>query len=692
MLFVRGRYAHKVLGRDTSGVLARQDEANLKLRAKVKTLPMCGIFGAVSVKDYFNDTDFLRFVGLTDAVTHRGPDDSGYLAFDLKRGCSADRARFDVFLGHRRLSIIDLSVAGHQPMTDGNARWVIFNGEIFNFLELRAELTSRGHSFSTGTDTEVILHVYDEFGEEGFARFNGMWALAIVDLRAQRIVLSRDRFSIKPLYLLKQGGTIYFASDVRQLLPLLPKRRLDEEVMSVFLGQGLLNHTTATFFSGITQCRPRTNCTICMRTGRVAEHTYWDFPAALPEQTGQQEINQRFRELFLDSVRIRLRSDVSVGVLLSGGLDSSAIAVATNQAVGGSLQTYSIVSNDPRFSEIKFIDALCKECNIANCKIDFSMGDVLETTLRVIDHLGEPFASLSVVANFKTFEKIKQQTDVRVLLSGQGGDEVLLGYLKFFFFHVRSLIRQGRYVSALKELLQSLFQGTVVHQFRLSEARRYLPLLDAVAGNRFLKLKQTRVPVWQCANLGERQILDIERFSVPSLTHYEDRNSMAHSLEVRHPFLDHRLVEFMLTVPPDRILRRGWTKYLLRESFPELPNAVRWRKDKQNFTTPEEAWLRSDLSDFIQCLFKQSFLHDLGVLDAERFLASFRKYQNGSPVLSFGDISRTLIAELWARRFLNGDRPLHSLQLLSQKADHQVLTYLGSESQLNPGNVGVERP
>lgn len=642
---------------------------------------MCGIFGAISTQDYFNDSDFHRFVGLTDAVTHRGPDDSGYLTFDLKRSCSAHPARFDVFLGHRRLSIIDLSVAGHQPMTDGKGRWVIFNGEIFNFVELRTELASRGHSFSTGTDTEVILRVYDEFGERGFAKFNGMWALGIVDARAQRVVLSRDRFSIKPLYLLKQEGSIYFASDIRQLLPLLPNRHLNEEMMSAFLGQGLLNHTTETFFSGIIQCPPRTNCTICMRSGRIVEQAYWDFPPPAQEQKDEKVISERFRELFLDSVRIRLRSDVSIGVLLSGGLDSSAITVAANQIGGGGVHTYSIVSDEEKFSETNFIDVLCKEYSIANFKIGFSVGDALQELLRVIDHHGEPFGGLSVVASFKILETIKQETDTRVLLSGQGGDEVLLGYSKFFFFYLSNLIRNRSYVSGLKEFLQSLFRGTVVRQFRLSEARRYLPVLDSLVGNGFLNLKHTRIPVWQCADLGRRQILDIERFSIPALTHYEDRTSMAHSLEVRHPFLDHRLVEFMLTVPAHLVLRDGWTKYILRQSFPELPNAIRWRKDKQSFTTPEEKWLRESLGNLIEYVFKESVLHDSGVLNATKFMESYRKYKNGSSVVAFGDISRTLIAELWARRFLDGQRLLTSLEPLLLKAGRISLGPIISPSE-----------
>src|SRR5712692_7955051 len=230
---------------------------------------MCGIFGAVRLRGLFEPASFAPFVRLTDVVSYRGPDDSGYLAANGKEGRVlagvVPNAPFDLFLGHRRLSIIDLSAAGHQPMTDGKGRWIVFNGEIFNYVELREELKHCGCEFATGTDTEVILKLYDIFGESAFDRLNGMWAIAIADLPARRVVLSRDRFSIKPLYVLAQDDEFYFASESKQLLPLVPKREPHLGVLSTFLAQGLLDHSQDTLFRGITRVPPKTNLTVSLQ-------------------------------------------------------------------------------------------------------------------------------------------------------------------------------------------------------------------------------------------------------------------------------------------------------------------------------------------------------------------------------------------------------------------------------------------
>jgi asparagine synthase (glutamine-hydrolysing) len=243
---------------------------------------------------------------------------------------------------------------------------------------------------------------------------------------------------------------------------------------------------------------------------------------------------------------------------------------------------------------------------------------------------------------------IKQETDVTVLLSGQGGDEVLLGYLKFFFFHLKMLYLQHRYSQAIFQFGASLWQRTVVNQFTLPSARRYIPALGTGLSRAF-KPGYVPVPIWTCVDIASRQIADIEKYSVPALTHYEDRNSMAHSLEVRHPFLDHRLVELLLNVPPEWKIRNGWTKYLLRHAFPELPDAIRWRRDKQGFLTPEQNWLRHDLKDLIRSTFHNSELSRLGILNDQEFLKYYDRFQRGSPVPE-SDIARTLIAERWMRR------------------------------------------
>src|SRR3984893_10232559 len=220
---------------------------------------MCGIFGAVNIGGFFDYAALERFWKLDGLTSYRGPDDHGVRRLKLKESAGQLGDCFDVFLGNRRLSILDLTSNGHQPMTDHQDRWIAYNGEIFNYLELRHELQIKGHDFSTHTDTEVILHVYSEYGEQGFNRLNGMWAFAIVDIPNRRVVLSRDRFSIKPLYLLRLPGCIYFASEIKQLLPLLPTRRLNVETMSAFVTQGLLDHSHETFFEGSVKALPHTN-------------------------------------------------------------------------------------------------------------------------------------------------------------------------------------------------------------------------------------------------------------------------------------------------------------------------------------------------------------------------------------------------------------------------------------------------
>lgn len=605
---------------------------------------MCGIFAAINTKGFFARSEFSRFCDLTDLTSYRGPDDSGYEAFSIKRQPTDDS--FDVFLGSRRLSILDLSSNGRQPMSDDKGHWIVYNGEIFNYVELRRELESRGHNFRTGTDTEVVLHTYSEYGEKGFCRLNGMWSLAIVDLPRRLVLLSRDRFSIKPLYILQLAGKLFFASEIKQLLPLAPTRKVNAEVMSAFLAQGLLDHSPQTFFAGIVSARPRTNVLVSLDSGELREQAYWEFDRQ-PSTSSPTEAIAEFRSIFLDSIRLRLRSDVRVGVLLSGGLDSSSIAMGCAGIVGNGLKTYSVVSEDGRSDESKFIDVL-RKVGMNNQKITFRPNDVLEDLDRVLYHNDGPVAGFSAIAQYKLFRKIRQDTDVTVLLSGQGGDEVLLGYLKFFFFHLKSLYKQRRYAQAVVQLAASLWYRTVVTQFNLRSARRYV---DKLAPRRWraLGIEHTPVPIWCFEDMYSRQVADIEKYSVPVLTHYEDRNSMAHSLEVRHPFLDHRLVNFTINLPVELKIKHGWTKWVLRQAMTELPSAIRWRRDKQGFLTPEEHWLKKDLRAHIHQMFRNSRLSQAGILNDREFLKYYQRFQNGSDV-DRGDISRTVIAERWMQQ------------------------------------------
>jgi asparagine synthase (glutamine-hydrolysing) len=604
---------------------------------------MCGIFGAINLQGFFGGDKLGFFSRLNDLTSYRGPDDSGVRALTLKTTGAVSSDKFDVFLGNRRLSILDLSPLGHQPLTDHQGRWIAYNGEIFNYLELRSELEARGHRFTTATDTEVLLHTYSEYGEQGFDRLNGMWACAIADLPNRRVVLSRDRFSIKPLYLLQQPGCIYFASEIKQLLPLLPMRRLDENVMSAFLAQSLLDHCEETFYQGIVKLAPRTNLSIFLDTEQIRKRVYWSFPS-WETVYSPHDATEQFRALFLDSIRLRLRSDVKVGILLSGGLDSSAIAVGSRIWSDAQIETYSVVSADGLYDEHEFIDAVVNT-GLKNKKVVFSYDDLVGSLDRVLEHSDEPVGGFSVVAQFKLFEAIKAQGDATVLLSGQGGDEVLLGYLKFFFFNLRALYQQGKFSQALAQIGASLRQRTVMHQFTLRSARRYIPALSPSLRH-VLRVAHQAIPVWECKDIPSRQAADIEKYSVPALAHYEDRNSMANSLEVRHPFLDHRLVEFLISLSPQLKIQNGWTKHVLREAFPELPDMVRWRRDKQGFLTPEKHWLKHDLNECIRATFRGSELSKAGLLDDNKFLSYYGKFQS-SEAIPESDIARIFIAERW---------------------------------------------
>jgi asparagine synthase (glutamine-hydrolysing) len=601
---------------------------------------MCGIFGAVNIERSFSDNDFKRFKELTDIVAYRGPDASGYLA-EAKDGDH----HFKVFLGHRRLSIIDLSDAGMQPMVfDGIS--IVFNGEIFNYVELREDLKKQGILFQTDTDTEVIIKTYLKYGEQGFSHFNGMWAFILYDSNNKKVVVSRDRFSIKPLYYLNQNGCFYFSSEIKQLTPLLIQKNINKRITYHFLKNSLLDQDDETFFQDILKLKPRHNLIIELDKNKVYTREYWQYNYS---EVATKNIEETFRELFFDSINIRLRSDVKVGALLSGGLDSSAISVIADQLSGNQLESFSVISRDKKYSEEKFIDILINENKLKNKKLDFNADAVLESLDKVIFHQDEPFAGFSIVAQHLIFEKIKNETDVKVILSGQGGDEVLMGYLKYYFFNLKDNLKRGNLIEFSNQVFSAAVKGTVFNQFKLSFAKRYIPFM-AKANPKHLLLAFESTNTWQFSSLKERQVMDIEKFSVPALAHYEDRNSMAFSIESRLPFLDHRLVEFLINVPVSYKLKDGWTKYLLRKSILEMPEKIRWRKDKQGFVNPEASWIRNELQPKVMSLFKNSVLAREGIIDEKLFLEEYSKFLKRRGALNEFDVIRLLIAEIWARR------------------------------------------
>jgi asparagine synthase (glutamine-hydrolysing) len=609
---------------------------------------MCGIFGAVRLKGVFNEENWYQFKELTDMISYRGPDGSGYYSIDTHSGSEYDKKNFTIFFGHRRLSIIDLSSQGAQPMSKGNLV-ITFNGEIYNYLELRTELKAKGCFFETNTDTEVILKLYETFGEKGFAKMNGMWAFSIYDKINSKMILSRDRFSKKPIFYYQDEDHFYFSSEIKQLLPLVKEKAPNKSVLTSYLKQGVVDTSSQSFFKDINRIEAKTNLTIHLNTGSTQRHQYWDFETISPSSNTEEE----FRFLLEDSVKLTMRSDVPVGCMLSGGLDSSSISVIAHK-MNPEIETFSVVSDDKKMSEEPFIDIVVNRIKMRNHKLNFDANHVIRNFDTVLKHQDEPFFNLSVLAGYSILKKIKDDTDIIVLLNGQGGDELLMGYLKYFFFYEKDLMNRGQYMKAAGLLLSAIYNRTILNQFNLGKAKRYLPGHLSKKSS-YIQINGVElVDTWSFRDMRHRQILDIDKFSIPGLCRYEDRNSMANSLEMRIPFLDYRLVSFCLNLRNDLKIQNGWTKYILRKVMTDLPNEIRYRRDKKGFSVPEESFLRNELKDDILSIKNYSVLHEMGIIDKDSFIHYYNDFLEGKGhYTEFTDITRVYIAEKWARNNFN---------------------------------------
>jgi asparagine synthase (glutamine-hydrolysing) len=623
---------------------------------------MCGIAGIFSFSPKTPVTSG-QIKKMTDAIRHRGPDDEGiYL-------------NGPIGLGHRRLAIIDLSADGHQPMAGpGGATRIIYNGELYNYLELRAELKAQGHQFKSQSDTEVILHAYQEYGPDCLARFNGMFALALWDERQQRLFLARDRFGIKPLYFHRAAHQLLFASEIKALLPLLENRpQPNQKLVYDFLTTGMLDHTDDTFFAGI-QKLPPAHYLLVTASGEETIKRYWDFAvnnAVMPlAEKVVEEKSREFFELFTEAVRAHLISDVAVGSCLSGGLDSSAVVsvistlIAQNQAeaVGARQQTFSACYKNSVIDEQRHIDAVVQSSGALSHRVFPQAAGFLQALPQLLWHQEEPFTGSSIYAQWEVM-RLARENGVIVLLDGQGADEQLLGYRKFYVFYVLELLRRRHLLLGLKESAKHFSSWNVLKTLQLRRGLRYVPgrnfgstataktLLQNGFAARFDELP---ISLNRQADFGERIKADMTRFSLPVLLRYEDKNSMAFSREARVPFLDHRLVEYVAGLPLNLKLRDGWTKYCLRRGAHNIvPRQILQRKDKLGFATPEDEWLRRALKDEVRQIFQQAaFLPEF--IKLPELQNHFDAFVRGKrPLLSSEFFFRFYIFEQWAKIFFS---------------------------------------
>ena len=542
---------------------------------------MCGIAG------FWGPPDRALLDRMTTVLQHRGPDDDGHLETEAAS------------LGFRRLSIIDLA-GGHQPMSTPDGRLhLVFNGEVYNYRELRDELRPLGHRFATESDSEVVLHAFEEWGVDAFRRFNGMWALGLLDERGDspRLVLCRDHFGIKPLSWARAAGRTLFASEIKGLFaePALTPEP-DEQTVLDYLLTGLHDHRPQTFFAGVRQLPPA-HWAVIEGDGSLHEEAYW---TPLLRRDGVPD-PARFRELFVRSVERRLVADVPVGTCLSGGLDSSSIVCTMEQllkqrvpdarSMGDHLKTFTALFDGDPIDERGYAQAVLDETDAEPTYIHPSSERFFEEIEDFVWHLEEPTVSTGPYAQWCVQREARKQ--VTVLLDGQGGDELLAGYVPYQWYFLRQLAGERQWRRLAREAWLGRDVVWPLIRRRLGESRHALPSRSLLRPDWLARMappQDERVT----GTLKERLLQDLMASSLPSAIRYEDRNSMAHSLEARLPFLDQELVEWVLTLPEEAFVRDGWARIIVREGLADLlPKKVRERRWKVGFTTPEMRWLKA---------------------------------------------------------------------------------------------------
>jgi asparagine synthase (glutamine-hydrolysing) len=611
---------------------------------------MCGIAALLRLDG--RPVDPAVLARMSDSLIHRGPDGGGVHLVG------------PVGLGFRRLAILDLSSAANQPMASEDGGLVlVFNGEIFNYVELRAELAARGHRFRSTGDTEVLLHAYQEWGRECLPRLNGMWAFLIHDRRRGVLFGARDRFGIKPLYRYRNAAVFCAASEIKAIRASGTYRdAIDWERASNFLHRGALDEGEETLYTGICQVPPGTAFE-ADRGGRVTEWRYWSLDA-VPLADVRDPIGS-FRDLFEESVRLRMRSDVPVGVCLSGGLDSGSIICAAarerrrvNHAAGGadggadgpSLQAFCYMS--PEFDESPYIDDLLAATGAEIKRLETGPEELWERLPDVLAYHDEPVYSMTALVGFELM-RLASRHGIRVVLNGQGADETAAGYFSYFRNYWRELVAEGRLGRAWREIggYAVTHEASFVRLLLATVEDAVRWRLSALPSYRQIAVRRRRRALeqdpWFRPDLtarsspesaAERRESDlaaalkhsVARASLPLYLRVEDRNSMAHSVEARLPFLDYRLVALLFNLEAEWKLRGGLNKFVLREAMRgRIPESVRGRKDKMGFPIPARKWFARELYAPVRELLTARAVRERGIYDSQAILRDLEAHRRG---------------------------------------------------------------
>jgi asparagine synthase (glutamine-hydrolysing) len=581
---------------------------------------MCGIAGIIdklTLKNQEQKSALLQRVKkMTDTLAHRGPDGEGHWINQSGNIC----------LGHRRLAIIDLSANAAQPMhfdpampfETASPRYTItYNGEIYNYIELREELYKNGYRFQSHSDTEIILAAYDFWKDACVQQFDGMFAFAIWDEQEQILFAARDRFGEKPFYMYFDERHFVFSSEMKAMWATGVPRQVDEKMLLNYLALGYVQNASdkeQTFFENIFALPPGHYLHFKTSVFDYSVHPYWELDK---EQTQEIEANkaiEQFSELFTTSVKRRLRSDVALGTSLSGGLDSSAIAATIHSIFKGNkpISAFSAVFPGFEKDESAYISETTKAFKMQGFTTTPTAADMLQDFETVCYYQEEPFQSAGIYAQYRVFQLAKEQ-GVKVLLDGQGADEILAGYNKYIHWYLQQLVNRKRYREAINEKKKFRENNMVFNWGIKNYIATFLPAHAAIHLEKNEYQRILRHPFLSREFIRSMQGRELEGIYKPVVTklndilhfntismgleellRFADRNSMAHSREVRLPFLNHELVEFIFTLPADYKIRGGCTKWLLRKAMENiLPANIAWRKDKVGFEPPQRQWMES---------------------------------------------------------------------------------------------------
>jgi asparagine synthase (glutamine-hydrolysing) len=573
---------------------------------------MCGIAGIVRRAP--TATLVVETQRMLDALGHRGPDDAGAITF------TPDENAAPLAFGARRLAIIDLSPKGHQPLQSLDGRYaIVFNGEIYNDGDLRRELEALGYHFTSRSDTEVLLSAFAQWGGACWRRCVGMFACAILDRRAQTLTLARDPFGMKPLYYVTRGGMFAFASEIPPLLPLLDTpTKPNLQRLYEYLDLGITDHGAETMFADV-HALPAAHYTEIdlTRPDAVVPVRYWALDPGRTIDISFADAAEHLRDLFLDSIALHYRSDVPVGALLSGGIDSSAIVMAMRYVMGSDLDlhTFSYIGGQGAVSEERWIDIVNAAAGAIPHKVHLTPDEWSGDAVRLVETQNEPFGSIAIYAQNRVFREVGA-AGIKVVLDGQGADELLAGYRSAWVIRLASLIEQGRWMEALR-LLRRLARARAPNdpsprRLALLALARAIPRPLAAAARRLLRRNEHPWidPTWCRRNdivpmksdsgsasgdgrLRRELWRAVTALSLPALLRYEDRNAMAYSVESRLPFLTPALAEFVLALPPEYLVGPdGTSKRVFREAMRGIvPDPILDRRDKIGFAVPVRTWL-----------------------------------------------------------------------------------------------------